>query len=118
VPDKGVSSLNFVVQIDGRTFKTGGWDNGEDFLVSVSVAGGDQAMNVAPGGIDLNAQKMDLDVSKEGAGAALTIDPAMAEEFRRGDFSGVVPIILKITPISGPAAVLGMEQGGAEGADV
>jgi hypothetical protein len=49
-----------------------------------------------------------MDVEKDGAGVAMTIDPALIEQFRSGDFTGVVPVIIRITPIASPAAILGM----------
>jgi CheY-like chemotaxis protein len=66
----------------------------------------DKAM--VPGGIDLNAKKLEMDVDMEGAGVSMTIDPALIEQFRSGDFTGVVPVIIRITPIASPAAILGM----------
>jgi CheY-like chemotaxis protein len=67
----------------------------------------DSAMN-PPGGIELNAKKLEMDVTKQGAGVSMKIDPALLEEFRSGDFSGVVPVIIRITPIASPSAILGM----------
>ncbi|MEI8011833.1 MAG: hypothetical protein WCI27_05045, partial [Candidatus Omnitrophota bacterium] len=64
------------------------------------------------GGIDINSNNMTLDVAREGAGVAMTLDPAMVARFERGDFSGVVPVILKVTPISSPMLLLGMNTGG------
>ncbi|MBF0619767.1 MAG: hypothetical protein HQL19_06325 [Candidatus Omnitrophica bacterium] len=61
-----------------------------------------------PGGIDLNARNLEMDIAKEGAGAPVTFDPAMIAEFQRGDFSGITPVILKITPIDSPLALLGL----------
>ncbi|MEI6437533.1 MAG: response regulator [Candidatus Omnitrophota bacterium] len=50
------------------------------------------------GGIDLNGQKMDL--TTQGDAARLTFDPAMVAQFKRGDFTGLTPVILSVTPIS------------------
>lgn len=60
------------------------------------------------GGIDINSNNMTLDVAREGAGVEMKLDPAMVARFEQGDFSGVVPVILKVTPISSPLPLLGM----------
>jgi galactose mutarotase-like enzyme/CheY-like chemotaxis protein len=69
----------------------------------------DAAMANPPGGIDLNARDMGLDVDKDGTPVNMTFDPALIEQFRSGDFSGVTPVIIQIIPIAGPMAVLGLE---------
>jgi hypothetical protein len=53
----------------------------------------------ATGGIDLDARNMSLDISKDGNGTALQIDPAMLAEFQKDSFTGVEGIILEITPL-------------------
>ncbi|MBF0522343.1 MAG: hypothetical protein HQL24_04715 [Candidatus Omnitrophica bacterium] len=68
----------------------------------------DKAM-ATPGGIDLNAKNLDMNVSKEGNGIEIKFDPAMVEQFKRGDFSGIVPVIIRITPIESPFPLLGLE---------
>ena len=68
----------------------------------------DAAMK-APGGIDLNAQNMGLDVSKGGKGIEMNFDPAMIAEFRQGNFTGVEGIILRIVPLPSPLPILGLE---------
>ncbi|MBF0123037.1 MAG: cyclic nucleotide-binding domain-containing protein [Candidatus Omnitrophica bacterium] len=65
---------------------------------------------MAPGGIDLNAKKMGLDIEKSGAGVEMILDPAQFEKFRTGDFTGLVPVILKVTPIKSPLPILGMSE--------
>ena len=60
------------------------------------------------GGIDMNGKKMTLDVAREGKGIEMKLDPAMVARFERGDFTGVVPVILKVTPIASPLPLLGM----------
>jgi hypothetical protein len=42
---------------------------------------------------------MSLDISKDGNGTALQIDPAMLAEFQKDSFTGVEGIILEITPL-------------------
>jgi hypothetical protein len=52
-----------------------------------------------PGGIDLNAENMALDVKQDGEALNIEFDQTLIEQFRQENFSGVVPVILKITPI-------------------
>ena len=59
----------------------------------------DKGMAATPGGIDLNAQNMGLEVS--GDKIRTTPDWAMIADFEKGNFSGVKGTILKIVPISG-----------------
>ncbi|MFH0753198.1 MAG: hypothetical protein V2A70_01380 [Candidatus Omnitrophota bacterium] len=60
------------------------------------------------GGIDLNANNMGLDVTKDGSGVEIKFDPAMVAEFRQGNFTGVEGIILGIVPIKSPLQILGL----------
>ena len=53
------------------------------------------------GGIDLNAGRMDLDTVMDGRPVTMAVDQALIDEFTRGDFSGVVPVILRITLMQG-----------------
>ncbi|MBF0521685.1 MAG: UDP-glucose 4-epimerase GalE [Candidatus Omnitrophica bacterium] len=70
----------------------------------------DEAMTTkAPGGIDLNAKNLKMDVSKDGKGVEFKFDPAMVAEFQKGNFTGVVPVIIRITPIESPFPLLGLE---------
>jgi len=69
----------------------------------------DAAMANPTGGIDLNSQHMQMDVNGETIN--LKFDPAMFAQFQRGDFSGVVPVIIQITPIQDPLALLGVNPG-------
>jgi hypothetical protein len=59
------------------------------------------------GGIDLNAGRMDLETAHEGTPMAMALDQALIDQFTRGDLSGVVPVILKITPVQGLIQPLG-----------
>lgn len=52
------------------------------------------------GGIDLNAAGMDLAIDKDGLGVAMSFDPAMVADFRKGNFTGVEGIILRIVPLA------------------
>ncbi|NTV30289.1 MAG: hypothetical protein HGA80_09435 [Candidatus Omnitrophica bacterium] len=68
----------------------------------------DSAMK-APGGIDLNAKKMGLDVTRDGKGVDIKFDPAQVAEFQKGNFTGVQGIILRIVPVASPLQLLGLE---------
>ncbi|MBL8012802.1 MAG: hypothetical protein JNN05_03035 [Candidatus Omnitrophica bacterium] len=63
----------------------------------------------APGGIDLNFKNLDLDIDKDGPGVEMEFDPAVVAEFERGNFTGVIPIILRITPLVSPLSIVGPE---------
>jgi len=63
-----------------------------------------------PGGIDLNGQNLRMDVTQDEHGMTMHFDPAMLEEFKKGDFSGISPVILRITPISDILPLLGIKK--------
>ncbi|MDE1921673.1 MAG: hypothetical protein KGI24_09570 [Candidatus Omnitrophica bacterium] len=71
-----------------------------------------------PGGIDLNASKLQLD--KTGPGVEIQFDPAMIARFKRGNFSGIVPVITAISPIADIYPLLGLKapQGNKQLADL
>ena len=74
-------------------------------LIKSGVIGGlsDKAQNeqtVMQGGIDLNGQAMGLDIEKSGRGITMTVDPAMADKLQKGDFTGLTPVIIKVTPMA------------------
>jgi hypothetical protein len=48
------------------------------------------------GGIALSSPAMDI--TRDGGGAAVAFDPAMAAEFERGDFTGLEGVILQVSP--------------------
>ena len=60
------------------------------------------------GGIDLNSKNMAMSVS--GDKIDIKFDPAMVAQFQRGDFSGVRPQILSITPIASVYPLLGLKE--------
>ncbi len=80
----------------------------------------DPAQVAAKGGIDLNAKNMGLDITKDAQGVAVKFpargwsafggNPAMVAEFQKGDFSGVIPVILRITPLNSVLPILGLED--------
>lgn len=77
------------------------------------IANPDKAMNFSPtGGIDLNAKNLQMDINGEPIN--LKFDPSMMAQFQRGDFSGVVPVIIQITPIQNPLPLLGINPGKEE----
>jgi len=51
---------------------------------------------------------MSLDIAKNGKGVEMNVDAAMLAQFRRGDFTGIMPIIINITPITSALPILGM----------
>ncbi len=55
--------------------------------------------NFSPGGINLTANHLGLDVSQEGKGVAMRLDPAMVAKFQNGDFFGVEGVIIRIVSI-------------------
>jgi hypothetical protein len=70
-----------------------------------------------PGGIDLNAGNMSM--NEQGQEIDMQFDPATIEQFRSGDFTGLTPVILNITPITNIKPLLGLapEAVGNESAD-
>lgn len=69
----------------------------------------DQAQAASPlGGIDLDSKNLILDVN--GDKINISFDPAMLEQFRRGDFSGVRPVIISIVPVANINGLLGRQD--------
>jgi len=91
--------------IDGR----GSSISRDDGRLSPGSGKSDRAALASPGGIDLNAKNMGLDVTKDGQGIEMKFDPAMVAEFQKGNFTGVEGIILKIVPIQSPLPILGLD---------
>jgi SAM-dependent methyltransferase len=58
---------------------------------------GAQVFSDTKGGIDLNSRNMLMDVSGEKIN--IKFDQALVDQFRRGDFSGIRPVIINITPV-------------------
>ena len=58
------------------------------------------------GGIDLNAANMAM--SERGDRVAMRFDPAMIAQFKRGDFTGIRPEIVQITPVPSLATLMGL----------
>jgi phosphomannomutase len=74
----------------------------------------DRAMETMPGGIDLNSQNMQMNA--QGQKIDMQFDPAMIEQFKSGDFSGLTPVILNITPITNIRPLLGLAPEAVGGA--
>ena len=71
----------------------------------------DKAMRTTPtGGIDFNANQLQLNVEKQGAGVGINFDPEMVKRFENGDFQGFVPVIINIRPIANIAPMLGLRE--------
>ncbi|MFH0754896.1 MAG: hypothetical protein V2A70_10055, partial [Candidatus Omnitrophota bacterium] len=81
----------------------------EELTVKVVDAAASNMDTLVNGGIDLNARNMGLDVTRDGKGVEMKLDPAMVAEFQKGNFTGVQGIILKIVPIQSPMVFLGLE---------
>jgi len=64
----------------------------------------------APGGIDFNAKHMRLDITVEHKDTEMNFNPSMLAEFKRGDFSGVVANIVRITTIKNPFLLFGINS--------
>ncbi len=59
----------------------------------------DRAMNVK-GGIDLNAEKMQLNIRNDGNSIEMNIDATMLERIKRDGITSLTPVILRITPVA------------------
>ncbi|MBF0595767.1 MAG: response regulator, partial [Candidatus Omnitrophica bacterium] len=63
----------------------------------------DAAAN-ANGGINLDAGKMTL--TQNGAAEGFSFDPAMAQQLRSGDFAGLTPVALSVTPVASISSLM------------
>jgi hypothetical protein len=91
--------LNYITLEEGVDGKTHGVKHSKDIT--------DMAALATPGGIDLNAAH--LNMQSQGEKVNITFDPAMIEEFKRGDFSGVKIQILDVVPVN-LMALLGINR--------
>lgn len=111
VPLKGISERGLfrIMRFNNRVVIFNRSD--KDIFIS---PGEDKAMNVKPedavGGIDLNAQRLNMAVS--GEEIDIQFDPAMIEQFKRGDFSGITPVIINFTPVPSIRPLLGLKDEG------
>ena len=92
--------------------QAGGRSTADEAMTTPSDKGLDKtsAVQIEPGGIELNAKKMGLEVGKDGKGVEIKYDAAMIAEFQRGNFTGVEAFILRITPIQSALPILGFES--------
>jgi serine/threonine protein kinase len=67
----------------------------------------DKAMTAGPGGIDLTAAKVPLDVQNSGQLIQLHLDPAILEKLQ--NTAGFAPVIIDIRPMSDVKLFLGLE---------
>jgi len=72
----------------------------------VAAAEMNDAARNAPGGIDMNAGNMTL--NEQGQQVDMRFDPVMIEQFKSGDFTGLTPVILNVTPIANIRPLLGL----------
>ncbi|MDE2232284.1 MAG: response regulator [Candidatus Omnitrophica bacterium] len=69
-----------------------------------------QAINKAPGGIDLNQ----IAVKRTGKTIKMRFDPGQLDQLEQGGFEGFKPVIINITPISSPFQLLGVDEAAQE----
>ncbi len=71
--------------------------------------------HIAPGGIDLNRARMQMNVRKEGKGVQMQFDPAMIERIKREGFDGLEFKIDTIIPITNLPMLLGLREDEQQG---
>jgi hypothetical protein len=74
-------------------------------LQSLRAQLADKAQLLTPGGIDMNAGNMTM--NEAGNRAQMNFDPQVIEDLKTGDFSGVRPVILNVTPFTNINSFLG-----------
>ncbi|MBF0619670.1 MAG: hypothetical protein HQL19_05830, partial [Candidatus Omnitrophica bacterium] len=74
----------------------------------LEMSGNSESAMAVDGGINLDRANLNLGVTKDGHGVEMNFDPAMAAEIREKGVSGLVPVILKITPVINILPLLGM----------
>lgn len=65
------------------------------------------------GGIDLNPEAMAWEVSKDGKGVEMNVDPAVLEKFKQQGIEHLTPRILNIQPVGNIWQLIGKEEGQA-----
>ncbi|MBF0619657.1 MAG: hypothetical protein HQL19_05765 [Candidatus Omnitrophica bacterium] len=63
--------------------------------------------NPTDGGIDFDMNNIDLDIKSDGQGIKFNMDPAMLQA---GNFDGLVPVILNVTPVTDLPMFLGAKE--------
>jgi hexokinase len=66
------------------------------------------------GGIALNAENLQMDIYRNGRGMDMGMTPEVAERFWKDDFSGIVPVIVDVTPLQDPLSSLGLVSAAAK----
>ena len=61
------------------------------------------------GGIDLNTQGLNWQISKDGKGVEMNVDPAMIERIKREGIESLTPVIFNITPVQSIWPLLGLK---------
>ncbi|MBF0512040.1 MAG: hypothetical protein HQL13_06920 [Candidatus Omnitrophica bacterium] len=69
----------------------------KEYVEQESASPGQAAL--PPGGIDLNAKKMSMEVDRKDQAMAIKFNPALVAQFKQGKFSGIIADILSVTPI-------------------
>ncbi|MBF0522532.1 MAG: hypothetical protein HQL24_05680 [Candidatus Omnitrophica bacterium] len=87
----------------------------KDYLEKIQALSSDKAMATqAPGGIDLNPTKMNLQVKGNGNVEFKALSPAALEELKNA--TGFTPVIINIKPVESLPAFLGLSQAQMEAA--
>lgn len=74
---------------------------------------GDKAVTVpvaTNGGIDLNAEKINWNIRKDGNGVEMNVNPALIERIKREGIESLTPVILRITPITSVWSLIGLAE--------
>ena len=71
----------------------------------------DEAMVAAPGGIDLNPARLDLETQGRGMDASLSVTPRQLDSLI---INGLTPVILEIVPVTSMSVLLGWADEGKE----
>ena len=77
-------------------------------LASLLMIANMKPVDAFPGGIDLNVDTIQWHVDKEGQGVSMKVDEALFERFKNRDFTGLYPVVFKITPISSVWPLVGL----------
>ena len=103
----GTTEAWYAIKDMGGTIKASNRpEGGAEFTIELPIS--DAAMTTH-GGIDLKTRDLKLDIQKQDSGIQINVDPAMIQEFQSWDFTGVVPVIIKITPINGAWSSFGLQ---------
>jgi len=93
---------------DTRAFETAIFSVLTKSVFELDKAGNDHAMISAPGGIDFNYEKMDLQIQNSGEGINFNIDPSMIRQMQNA--TGLMPIVIDIQPTISLPQFLGLND--------